>query len=118
MPIVKTLADRVDKFTKKTPPDQTGTRYGAVKDLAVGRFIEGAGLISAIRERARIVLESEGVPSGDHGVYYAFVQKALSYAMSHSGQTLAKIIEGLKSWFTSKGCDPSVLEKLASLITG
>jgi len=33
MPIVKTLSDRVEKFKAKTPPDQTGTRYGAVKDL-------------------------------------------------------------------------------------
>jgi len=118
MPIVKTLADRVEKFKAKTPPDQTGTRYGAVKDLAIGRFVEGAGIMAAIRERARDILEREGVPAAEHGVYYAFAMKLASKAMSHSGPELDAIAEGLKQWFVAKGADPAILDKIASLIVG
>jgi len=118
MPLVKTLADRVEKFKQKMVPDQTGTRYGLVKDLAVNRFVEGTGVITAIRERARIILEKEGVPATMHGVYYAFVFKAVSKAMKHSVDELDSIIEGLKALFTAKGCDPTILDKLANLIVG
>jgi len=118
MPIVKTLADRVEKFRLKTPPDQTGTRYGAVKDLAVGRFIEGAGVIAAVRERVRDILEREGVPATDHGVYYAFAFVATSKALSHSGAELDAIIAGLKAKYTAKGADPAILDKIANLIVG
>jgi len=118
MPIVKTLSDRVEKFKAKTPPDVTGARYGAVKDLAVGRFIEGTGIIYAVRERARNILEREGIPSTLHGVYYAFVQKLVKLALSHSGPTLEAEAEGLKQEFISKGCDPAILDILANLVIG
>jgi len=118
MPIVKTLADRVEKFKAKTPPDQTGTRYGAVKELASGRFIEGAGVIAAVRERVRDILEREGIPASDHGVYYAFAFKCASKALSHSGVELAAVVEGIKAWFVAKGADPAVLDKIANLIVG
>ncbi|RLG76830.1 MAG: hypothetical protein DRO14_03220 [Thermoprotei archaeon] len=118
MPIVKTLSDRVEKFKAKTPADQTGTRYGAVKELASGRYIEGAGIITAVRERVRDILEREGIPASDHGVYYAFAFKAVSKALSHSDTELETIIEGLKAWFTAKGADPAMLDKIANLIVG
>jgi len=118
VPIVKTLADRVEKFRAKTPPDQTGARYGAVKELARGRFIEGAGVIAAVRERVRDILEREGVPAALHGVYYAFAFRLASKALSHSGAALDAVAAGLKAWFTAKGADPAVLDKIAGLITG
>mgnify|MGYP000424439403 CR=1 FL=1 len=118
MPIVKTLSDRVEKFKAKTPADQTGTRYGAVKDLATGRFLEGAGIITAVRERVRDILEREGIPATDHGVYYAFAFKCTSKALSHHGAELNSIVEGLKAWFTAKGADPAILDKIANLIVG
>jgi len=118
MPIVKTLADRVEKFKAKTPPDQTGTRYGAVKDIAVARYIEGSGVMAAVRERVRNILESEGVPAGFHGVYYAFAMKLASKALSHEGPELEAIASGLKQWFVAKGADPAVLDKIANLIVG
>jgi len=118
MPIVKTLSDRVEKFRLKTPADQTGARYGAVKDIAVGRYVEGAGIITAVRERVREILEREGVPSGFHGVYYAFGFKLTKAALSHSGATLQAIVAGLKEWFVAKGADPAILDKIINLIIG
>jgi len=118
MPIVKTLADRVEKFKAKTPPDQTGARYGAVKDVAVTRYIEGSGVITAVRERVRNILESKGVPAGFHGVYYAFAFKLASKALSHEGPALEAIAEGLKQMFIAKGADPAILDEIANLIIG
>ena len=118
MPIVKTLSDRVQKFQAKTAPDRVGTRYGAVKELAGRRFIEGAGVIAAVRERVRDILEREGVPAAVHGVYYAFAFKLASKALSHYGPELEAIAAGLKAWFTAKGADPAILDKIANLIVG
>ncbi|RLE65536.1 MAG: hypothetical protein DRJ38_03560 [Thermoprotei archaeon] len=118
MPLVKTLSDRVQKFTAKTPADVTGTRYGAVKDLAVNRYIEGAGIFYAVRERVRDILEREGVPATVHGIYYAFALQLTRYALSHYGPELEKIAEGLKLRFVGKGADPAILDKIANLIVG
>ncbi len=105
MPMVRGLKERAEKFSAKMVPEQTGARYGAVKSIAVGRFIAGA---SATRE-----------PAGQYGMYFAFIQKVRSAAFSHGGDTLKKIIEGLKQDFTvSKGADPAILDKLAKLVVG
>ncbi len=118
MPLVKTLSDRIQKFSAKTAPDRVGARYGAVKDLAVNRYIDNMADFTAVRERARGILESEGVPAGFHGVYYAFIFKLMKAAQSHSGATLRKVVEGLKQVYTAKGADPAVLDKLVGLVLG
>jgi len=115
VPIVKTLADRVESYKAKTAPDRVGTRYGAVKELAVNRYIGGVGSIVAIREIVRNILESNGVPASAQGVYYAFAFKLASKGFSHSGKEFDDIVAGLKAWFTAKGADPAVLDKIASL---
>ncbi|MEM1522101.1 MAG: hypothetical protein QW407_03310 [Thermofilaceae archaeon] len=116
MPLVKTLADRYLKYTRKMVPETTGARYGASKDIAVVRLIEGAGVMAGIRELARQIIETEGVPAGQQGIYFAFVQKLRKYAFSHSGSTLANIVQGVTAEFVAKGADPAILEKLSSLV--
>jgi hypothetical protein len=118
VPLVKGLAERYAKFTAKTPPDITGARYAASKEIAVKRMLEYASATAAAVELARNVLETSGVPAAQHGVYYAFVQKVRKAAFSHSGADLKAIVEGLKALFTAKGADPTVLDTLAKLIIG
>jgi len=116
MGLVKTLSDRVSFFTASMAPDRVGKRYGNSKDIAVGRYSDATSAIVAAREAARNILESSGVPAGMQGAYYAFVSKLVSYAYSHSDQSLNKIKTGLKAWFVSKGCDPAILDKLTALV--
>jgi len=118
MPLVKGLADRVQKYVAKTPPDITGARYAASKPLAVRRHAAGAGAIAEAIELARNILESKGVPAGQQGVYYAFVEKVRKAAFSHTGTTLGNYIAGLKALFAQKGCDPAILDILSKLIVG
>jgi len=118
MPLVKGLKERFEKYTAKTPPDITGARYGAAKPLAVKRQLAGAGPIAEIVELTRNILESKGVPAGQHGVYYAFVEKVRKAAFSHSGATLSSYVAGLKAAFVQKGADPAVLDVLSKLIVG
>jgi len=118
MPLVKTLSDRVEKFKAKTAADRVGTRYGAVKDIAVNRYLDSTADIVAVRERARNILESNGVAPGLFGVYFAFVTKAVKAAQKHSGDTLDKVIEGLKARFVAKGADPAILDLLEHLVIG
>ena len=118
MPLVKGLKERYEKYTAKTPPDITGARYAASKTIAVKRELAGAGPIAEIIELTRNILESKGVPAGQHGVYYAFVEKIRKAAFSHSGATLTSFVAGLKATFAQKGCDPAILDVLAKLIVG
>jgi len=116
MPIVKTLGDRVEKYRAKTDPGRVGGRYEAARELARVRYIDGIAVTRDAVERARKILESLGVPAGMHGIYFAFVQKAASMSLSHSGESLVKIVQGLKALYVAKGADPAILDRLASVI--
>jgi hypothetical protein len=118
VPVVKTLADRVEKFKGKTAPDRVGSRYGNAKSLAVDRYLDGVSPVTAIREAVRNILESEGVPAGLHVGYYAFALEAARAAFSHSGTTLVNIVAGLKAKYTAFGADPAILDKIAKLFVG
>jgi len=116
MGLVKSLSDRVSFFTASMDPARVGKRYGNSKEIAVARYPDAMSAIVATREAARNILESNGVPAGMQGVYYAFVAKLVSYAYSHTGESLDKLRAGLKAWFVAKGCDPAVLDKLVTLV--
>jgi len=118
MPLTKGLKERYEKYTAKTAPDIVAARYAAAKDLAVKRQLAGAGPIAEIIELARNILESEGVPAAQQGIYFAFVEKVRKAAFSHSGTTLSNFVQGLKALFTQRGCDPAVLDLLSKLIVG
>jgi len=118
MPLTKGLKERYEKYTAKMAPDIVGTRYAASKTIAVKRQLAGAGPIAEIIELTRNILESKGVPAGQQGVYFAFVEKVRKAAFSHSGTTLSNYVAGLKALFAQKGCDPTVLDVLSKLIVG
>jgi len=119
MPYVRTLRDRVQKFSIKVVGDIVRDRFAQVEGIAKGRIAEGSAPVVAVRELVRKILEEEGIPTGYHAVYYSFALKAVSKALSHSGPTLVKEIEGLKAmWVTAHGADPAILDKIAKLIVG
>jgi hypothetical protein len=118
MPIVPTLSDRVTKFSAKTAPDRVGTRYEASKTIAISRYADAVSPRSAVQEAVRNILETNGVPAGFHGVYYAFAFQVLSKAFSHSGASLVKVVNGLKAKFTAFGADPAILDQITKLFIG
>lgn len=119
MPFVRTLKDRVEKFSAKMVADVVRARFEQVQAIASARVAEGMGPVVTIRELTRKVIEEAGVPDGDHAIYYAFAFKAASKAFSHSGPTLQKELEGLKAYFvTAHGADPAILDRIIRLILG
>ena len=119
MPYVRTLRDRVEKFSAKMVSDVVRDRFSQVQSIASLRVAEGMSPVVSVRELVRKVIESEGVPTGDHAIYYAFAFMAVSKAFSHSGPTLEKELEGLKAYFvTANGADPAILDKILRIIIG
>jgi len=116
VPLVVSVGEQITRFSQKTAPDRVGTRYGAKKSQAVALYIDRAAPYAVIVEEARKLLAKLGVPSGEYGIYIAFVEHLLSRAEKHMGATLDAIITGAKAYFVNKGCDPEILDKLVSLI--
>jgi len=114
--IVKTVTDAYTKFSKKTAADRVGTRYGAVKNIAVDRYLDNVNPFVIVREIVREILESEGVPPAQHGSYYAFAFQLVSKALKHSGESLKRSATGLKAKFTTLGLDPAILSKIAAVL--
>jgi len=116
MPGVVSIGEQIQRFSKKTAPDRVGTRYGAKKDMAVALYIDRASPYAFIVEEAKKVLCNLGVPTGEQGIYIAFVEMLLKKAEKHFGKTLEDAARGLKARFVNKGCDPEILDKLANLV--
>jgi hypothetical protein len=120
MPFVRKIADRLEKYNIKYPDATTQTaRITAVKDLMDLRYQAASSPIVNVVDIVRGILESEGVPSGLHGMYYAFGQILAKLQFSHTGATLNKEIAGVKNmWVTAYKADAEILDKIITAILG
>jgi len=120
MPFVRKIADRLEKYNIKYPDATTQTaRITAVKPIMDLRYQAASSPIANVVDIVRGIIESEGVPTGLHALYYAFGQKVAAAMFSHTGATLNKEIAGLKSmWVTAYGADTNILDKIVTAILG
>lgn len=118
MPIVADMQTRYQKYVAKMSPDRVGTRYDAVKDIALNRYLEGVALIRPAVEHAKAILDELGVPPGEYGLYLAFIQSLLSKMRSYNGKTFENVVLGMKQMWINKGADPTILDTLINLVTG
>jgi len=116
MPYVVPLGEQIHRFSAKTAPDRVGSRYEAAKSIAIARYIDNHAPFAAIVDLVKDILASKGVPSGMYGIYIAFAEQLLKKAQKHTGETLDKIVLGLKQKFVAKGADPEILNLIAKLV--
>jgi hypothetical protein len=120
MPGVRTFSDRIEKYRLKYPDAATMTaRLTAVKPLMDLRYQAASSPIVNAVAVVRNIVESSGVPSGLHGMYYAFGQLIAKLQFSHSGATLNAEVTGLKNYFvTAFKADPAILNKIITALLG
>lgn len=119
MPLVKSLSDRVQKYTAKYSSDVVKTRLSQVQAIAEARYTDAVPVITTVREFTRNILETAGVPAGQHAIYYSFAFKLASKLMKHGNETAEQIVAGLKAeWETVHGADPNILDQIANLVKG
>jgi hypothetical protein len=120
MPFVRKIADRLEKYEIKYPDATTMTaRITAVKSLMDLRYQAASSPIVNVVDIVRGIIESEGVPTGLHALYYAFGQILAKLMFSHTGATLNKEIVGLKQmWVTAYGADAAILDRIVTAILG
>jgi len=119
MPGVKRFGDMREKYELKYDGANVTTALTAVEEIKNRRYEAFSSPIVNIIETVRPILEANGVPAGQHGIYYAFAQVIQSKAFSHSGATLDSIIAGKKSeWITAHKADPTILDKIILAIIG
>ncbi|MCC6050627.1 MAG: hypothetical protein LM580_07960 [Thermofilum sp.] len=120
MPFVRKIADRLEKYSIKYPDATTQTaRLTAVKSIMDLRYQAASSPIVNVVDIVRGILEGEGVPSGLHGMYYAFGQALAKLQFSHTGATLNKEVAGLKNmWVTAYKADAAILDKIITAILG
>jgi len=120
MPRVRGILDRVQKYELKYADATTmSARITAVKEIMDLRYEAASSPIVNVVEVVRGIVESEGVPSGLHGMYYAFGEMLAKAMFSHSGATLEKEVLGLKAYFTTAfGADATVLDAIITAVLG
>jgi len=120
MPFVRRIADRLEKYEAKYPDAATMTaRITAVKTLMDLRYEAASSPVVNVVDIVRGIIESEGVPSGLHALYYSFGQLVAKLQFSHTGPTLNKELVGLKQmWATAYGADTAILDKIITAILG
>lgn len=118
MPVVRNLAQRYEKFRAKTAPDRVGSRYDASKSIALERYLEGVTPSVSLREQARSLLDTLGVPAGHWAVYLSFIQHLSTKINKYDSATFDRFVSAVKLNWTIRGADPAVLDKLIMLVRG
>lgn len=119
MPIVKLLGDMLEKYEAKYSGDNVKTVITAIKTLMDSKYEASIAVIYDVVERARGVLDAEGVPATLWGVYLSFAQKLAKRTFSQKTAALQREAAALKAeWVTAHGADPDVLDKIINVIIG
>jgi len=114
--LVKYADDMLQAFVGKTAPDRVGTRYEAVKELAIAKYSVKGLNARTIIELVRGILSDLGVPVGKWGIHIAFGLKLWKMAQAYAGAPPPAIVEGFITEFTLKGGDPAILTKIANIV--
>ena len=119
MPGVRRIREMLEKYEAKYDGDNVTTRLTAVKEIMDARYEAGSSPIVNVIETVRDILETNGVPAGLHGPYYAFAQELSKMMFSHSGATLDLLVAGKKQYYvTAHGLDPAILDKIILAVLG
>jgi len=119
VPGVRRIREMIEKYETKYDGDNVTTRITAVKELMDARYEAGSSPIVNVIETVRDILETNGVPAGLHGPYYAFAQELAKMTFSHSGAALDFLVAGKKHFYvTAHGLDPNILDKIILAVLG
>ena len=119
MPIVKRLQDMYEKYYTKYDGDNVRTTFAAVSSIMYARYEGAMSPIYNVVETVRDILTSNGVPTGLHGMYYAFAQIIARMTFSHKAKTLQTEISGVKNYFiTAYKADPKILDAIIQAVIG
>ena len=119
MPGVRRFREMREKYVLKYDGDNVTARITAVKDIMDARYESASSPVVNVVETVRSILETNGVPAGLHGPYYAFAQELARLMFSHSGATLDFLVAGKKSYYiTAHGLDATILDKIILAVLG
>ena len=117
-PLYKDGGDMVAKYTAKYNPTVVGTRFGDVKDVAIGRANTGLNAVDTIRSLVRPVLDEQGITGGTRATYLAFALKLWAHTQRQEQAAKEKIKEGLISYFEKAwGLSATILQAVADQIS-
>ncbi len=119
MPGVRRFREMREKYELKYDGANVTARLTAVKEIMDARYEAASSPVVNVVETVRSILETNGVPAGLHGTYYAFAQELAKLMFSHSGATLDLLVAGKKSYYiTAHGLDPTILDKIILAVLG
>jgi len=119
MPGVIRFGGMREKYEAKYDGANVTTALTAVEEIKNRRYEAFSSPIVNIIETVRNILETNGVPAGLHGIYYAFAEVIQSATFSHFGASLDSYIAGKKAeWVTAHKADPTILDKIVLAIIG
>jgi len=114
----RTADKRVKAYELGVIPDVVRTKFEAKKDFMVDQQQAQQTALVDIENRVAEVLDANGI-IGNFRIPYLNYARALFRAKGHnSGLALVKIADAEKSKFVALGCDPTILDKIKSIVIG
>jgi len=109
---------RYTKYSVKFDAATVSSRFTQVKDLALRKAQDAQGILATIETVVAPILDDNGIVGPDRAKYLGFAKKIWRAAQRHGDVALEKLVDGIKAYYTSMGCDSKILDQIVSAITG
>jgi len=118
MPMPVSGGTRFTKYSLKFDPATISARFTQVRDLALRKQQDAAGILATIEQVVAPILDANGIVGPDRAKYLGFAKKIWRAAQRHGDVALEKLVAGIKAYYVSMGCDARILDAIASAVIG
>jgi len=111
----KSAEYRARKYASKMDPTVIGSRFTAVKDLAVEQTNAAQAQLAAMESQVRTILASHAIPTWQNPAYLNAARQMWRKSKNFTGDTLVNEIVAIIDGWAAKGLNRDILVEIASI---
>jgi len=116
--MVRDPTRRIAKYSAKIDPTVIKQRFESQAGMMVDQVTQKFAELADLEEKAKAILDYEGVPTIEIPFYLDFVRQCYSLKTSHPATTAQREAALLKQVWVARGLKNTVLSRLASDLFG